>query len=146
MQILQGKIVFTIGEKLKTTRPGKHLAPIELLEYPQDESLCVVSHLKQYIKCTDQLRAAQHTRLLISHSKPHKAVTNSTVGKWAESVLRNSAKPASTSYGARSGLTLKEILKAGGWSNALTFAKHYHKPIQGNFGASILAHFENSVP
>lgn len=157
MQILQGKIVFTIGEKLKTTRPGKHLEPIELLEYPQDESLCVVSHLKQYIKCTDQLRAAQHTRLLISHSKPHKPVTNSTVGKWAKSVLReagidtstfsgNSARPASTSYGARSGLTLKEILKAGGWSNALTFAKHYHKPIQGNFGASILAHFENSVP
>lgn len=157
MQILQGKIVFTIGEKLKTTRPGKHLEPIELLEYPQDESLCVVSHLKQYIKCTDQLRDTQHTRLLISHSKPHKPVTNSTVGKWAKSVLReagidtstfsgNSARPASTSYGARSGLTLKEILKAGGWSNALTFAKHYHKPIQGNFGASILAHFENSVP
>ena len=50
MQVLPGKIVFTIGEKLKTTRLGKHLEPIELLEYPQDGSLCVVSHLKQYIK------------------------------------------------------------------------------------------------
>ena len=34
-------------------------------------------------------------------------------------------------------------LKAGGWTNAQTFAKHYHKPIEGNFGASILSHFQN---
>ena len=105
--------MFTIGEKLKTTRPGKHLEPIELLEYPQDESLCV-SHLKRYIKYEEQLRAAQHTRLLISHAKPHEPVTNPTVGKWVKSVLReagidtstfsgNSARPALTSYGARSG-------------------------------------------
>ena len=105
--------MFTIGEKLKTTRPGKHLEPIELLEYPQDESICVVSHLKQYIKYTEQLRAAQHTRLLISHGKPHEPVTNPTVGNWGKSVLReagidtstfsgNSARPASTSYGHRS--------------------------------------------
>ena len=149
MQVLPGKIVFTIGEKLKTTRPGKHLEPIELLAYPQDESLCVVSHLKQYIKYTEQLRAEQHARLLISHCKPHEPVTNTTVGKWAKSVLReagidtstfsgNSARPASTSYGARSGLTLKEILKAGGWSNAQTFAKHYHKPIVGNLEPAYL--------
>ena len=100
----------------------------ELLEYPQDESLCVVSHLKQYIKCTEQLRAAQHTRLLISHSKPHKPVTNFTVGKWAKTVIReagidtskfsgNSARPTSTSYGASKkslkqavGLMLRHLL------------------------------------
>ena len=96
MQVLPGKIVFTFGEKLKTTRLGKHLEPIELLEYPQDGSLCVVSHLKQYIKCTEQLRAAQKTRLLISHSKPHKPVTNSTVGKWAKSVLCEAGIDTST--------------------------------------------------
>lgn len=59
MQVLPGKIVFIIGEKLKTARPGKNLEPIELLEYPQDESLCVISHLKQYIKCLEQLQAAK---------------------------------------------------------------------------------------
>lgn len=55
MQELPGKIVFTIGEKLKTTRPGKHLALIELLADPRDESICVVSHLKQYIARTQPL-------------------------------------------------------------------------------------------
>ena len=33
IQILPDKIVFTVGEKLKTTRPGKHLQPIELIGY-----------------------------------------------------------------------------------------------------------------
>ena len=147
MQELPGQIVFT--------RPGKHLAPIELLAYPRDESICVVSHLKLYIACTKSVRATHDTKLLISYTKPHKPVSNSTVGKWAKSVLKdsgidtgtfsgNSARPASTSYGAQTGLTLAEILKAGGWTNAQTFAKHYHKPIEGNFGASILSHFQNT--
>ena len=154
MQDLPGQIVFTIGDKLKTTRPGKHLAPMELLAYPRDESICVVSHLKQYIACTKSVRATHDTKLLISYAKPHKPVSNSIVGKWAKSVLKdsgidtgtfsgNSARPAFTSYGAQTGLTLAEILKAGGWTNAQTFAKHYHKPIEGNFGASILSHFQN---
>jgi len=151
MQDLPGRIVFTIGDKLKTTRPGKHLAPIELLAYPTDESICVVSHLRQYIERTKPIRATHDTKLLISYAKPHKPVSNSTVGKWAKSVLKdsgidtgtfsgNSARPA---YGAQSGLALAEILKAGGWTNAETFAKHYHKLIEGNFGASILSHFQN---
>ena len=33
MQKLPGKYVFTIGEKRKTTRPGKHLEPIELTAF-----------------------------------------------------------------------------------------------------------------
>ena len=45
--------------------------------------------------------------------------------------------------GVQSGLTFAEILKAGGWSNAQTFTRLYHKPIEGNFGASILTHFRN---
>ena len=52
MQELPMQITFTIGDKLKTTWPGKHLAPIQLLAYPADESICIVSHLKQYIECS----------------------------------------------------------------------------------------------
>ena len=87
MQELPGKIVFTIGHKLKTTRPGKHLAPIELLAYPRDESICVVSLLKQYIARTQPIRATHDTKLLISYAKPLKPNSSSFVGKWAKSVL-----------------------------------------------------------
>lgn len=48
MQELPDKYIFTFGEKIKTTRPGKHLQPIELLRYEADESLCIVFHLKMY--------------------------------------------------------------------------------------------------
>lgn len=46
MQELPQKYVFTIAEKLKTTKPGRHIDPIELLAYDKDESICVVSHIK----------------------------------------------------------------------------------------------------
>lgn len=152
MQALPDKYVFTIGEKLKTTKPGKHLEPIELVAYKQDESLCVVSHITHYLHMTKELRG-QNCQLLISFIKPHNPVSNSTIGKWVKSILDNagidvtkfsgnSARPAATSYGTHTGsLTLQDILKAGGWSNAQTFAAYYNKPIETNFGASILEHF-----
>jgi hypothetical protein len=64
--------------------------------------------------------------------------------------MQDSTKPAhtsrtaSSSYGVLTGLALKDVLKAGGWSNAETFAKHYNKPIEPNFGNSILNHFINT--
>lgn len=154
MQILPDKIVFTVGEKLKTTRPGKHLQPIELIAYNQDKALCVVSHLQTFLTYTQPLRG-QHSKLLISYAKPHKPVAISTVRKWAKAVLKevgvdttcfsgNSARSVSTPYRALSGLPLKDILKVGRWSNARTFARYYNKPEQGNLGSHILAHFNNS--
>ena len=154
MQTLQDKIVFTVGEKLKTTRPGRHLQPIELTSYDQDKTLCTVSHLQTYIANTHHLRG-QNSKLLISYAKPHKPVSISTISKWAKTVLKeagidttcfsgNSARSASTSYSVQSGLPLQDILKAGGWSNAGTFARYYNKPVQANFGARVLAHFDTS--
>jgi hypothetical protein len=46
----------------------------------------------------------------------------------------HSSRTASSSYGFLSGLPLNDVLKAGGWTNAGTFAKHYNKPIGSNFG------------
>ena len=139
MQVTQEKYVFTIGEKLKTTKPGKHMEPIELEAYGDDANLCIVAHLRQYLTKTGPLRG-NSSKLLISYIKPHQPVGSSTIGKWVKDILKdpgidvatfsgNSARPAATSYGKASGMTLQEILKAGGWSNAQTFAKHYNKPI-----------------
>ena len=86
MQELPDKYVFTIGEKLKTTKPGRHLEPIELVAYKQDESLCVVSHIKRYLYITKELRG-HNCQLLISFIKPHNPISNSTIGKWVKSIL-----------------------------------------------------------
>ena len=155
MQKLPGKHVFTIGEKLKTTRPGKHLEPIELTAFEPDINLCVVTYLNQYLVKTENLRGST-SQLLISYVKPHKAVSNTTIGKWCKSVLKDAGidvteftshcrRSVATSYASRTSLTLQDILKASGWSNVQTFAKHYHKPIVRNFGTSLLEHFQNDT-
>ena len=81
--------------------------------------------------------------------EPRNTLSNSTIEKWVKDVLTNagiditkfsgnSARPAATSYGTKTGLTLQEILEARGWSNAQTFATYYHQHIETNFGASII--------
>ena len=68
MQVMPEKYIFTIGEKIKTTRPGKHLAPIELEAYNEDEKVCVVSHLRQYLTKTAPLRGECSKLLIVTSS------------------------------------------------------------------------------
>ena len=122
MQSLPDKYIFTLRETLKTSKPGKHLDPITLEAYKPDESLCIVNLLSHYLNLTSTIRN-EHSKLLISYVKPHRPITNATIGKWAKTILKeagidttlfsgNSGRPASTSYAQVAGLTLREILKA----------------------------------
>ena len=85
------------------------------------------------------------SKLQLSYVKPFKLVTNSTIGRWVKCFLQDSgidikkisahsSRTASSSYGFLSGLPLNDVLKAGGWTNAGTFAKHYNKPIHPSRG------------
>ena len=154
MQETTTGITFTIQDTLKTTRPGKHLAPIEIRPFAPDSRLCPVTYIKHYITKTHSLRS--NPRLLISYTKPHKPVTNSTVARWIRSTLQDagidvsifsahSSRTASTSYSAKAHLPLADILKAGGWSNARTLAEHCNKPISGNLGQTLLTHFDSAA-
>ena len=154
MQETTTGIIFTIRDTLKTTRPGKHLAPIEIRSFAPDSRLCPVTYIKHYITITHSRRS--DSRLLISYTKPHKSVTNSTVARWIRSTLQDagidvsvfsahSSRTASSSYSATAQLPLADILKAGGWSNARTFAEHYNKPISGNLGQTLLNHFDSGA-
>ena len=148
IQILPDRCSITILNKLKHTRAGHHQDPLDLLSYPQDKDICVVEHLKEYIRKTESIRN-QESKLLISYIKPHKAVSKDTVARWVKQVLRaagidsmyiaHSSRAASTSYCRSQGLYLNEIMKSAGWSNAATFGKFYNKPIIAeNFVAKIL--------
>jgi len=112
LQKTQERSILTILKRLKTSKPGRHLDPIELGRYKPDLSLCVVEHLTEYLGLTSGLR--QQSKLLISFTKPHNA-TSSTIGRWEESVLKdagidmsefcgNSGRSASTSKSKLSGL------------------------------------------
>ena len=78
----------TVQGNLKQTKPGKHLKPIELVAFKDNESLCVVKHLKEYLHKTMQLRNG-HFQLLLSYQRPHCPVSKDTISRWTKSVLES---------------------------------------------------------
>ena len=137
------KITFLIPTLLKTTTRKQHLQPIELFEYHQDQSLCVVTHIRLYLDVTKSVRRG-HTKLLLSYVEPHSPVTSATTAKWVKQTLKDagidttvftahSTRAASTSSAKVKGLSLPDIRRAAGWRPGSTFAKFYQKPIIKNF-------------
>lgn len=152
IQLFDDRYFVHIREKLKHTRPGNHQDPFEFKSFPQDKKLCVVECLKAYINRTEELRG-KSKKLFISYIKPFKPVGKETIARWVKSVLKDSGidvgkfsahscRSAATSCNQAAGLSLSEIMRSAGWSNASTFAKHYDKPIENeNFGHRLLSEF-----
>ena len=143
IKISSDKVVLFVPETLKTTRPGHHLPPIELKTF-KDSKLCVIAHLKQYIKMTAPFRNTDTKQLLLSFVQPHKPISTTTLSRWCVTVMKqsginvnifgsHSTRSASASKCKISGLLFKEIAKSAGWSNEKTFAQFYDKPIQEDF-------------
>ena len=136
LQIKGTKAIFSVGSKLKTSKPGE-ITKIEFREYPPNRSLCVLRYLREYLKRSSYIR---NTRFLfISLNKPHDAVTSQTLAKWAKIVLKaagienrfsaHSTRAASTSSAFYQGVPMQHILKCANWKSAKTFADWYKKPI-----------------
>ena len=151
IQELPDRYRITIDEKLKQTKPGRHLKPLELRVFEEDNKICVYEHLKEYLERTRQHRR-ENLQLLLSYIKPFRPVGKATISRWVKQVLQSagidinkytahSSRAASTSHCKAKGLNLCEILAAAGWSNAQTFARYYEKPLDiagPNFGTTIL--------
>ena len=56
MVINSSNVKFSIGDKLKQTKPGKHVHALEFPTYPADICLCVVDVMKEYLECTKPLQ------------------------------------------------------------------------------------------
>ena len=82
MTVTMDRYVFHIKEKVKQTRVGYHIAPLEFIKYPPDSRICVVEHLKEYIKRTMPFRALTSHQLLLSFQKPYAAVSTDTIARW----------------------------------------------------------------
>lgn len=151
IQELPNRYRITIKDKLKTTKPGKHLKPIDLLSFQEDKRICVVDHLREYLDRTKSYRKG-HTQLLLSFLKPYKPVCKSTIARWIKQILKSagidvdkytahSSRAASTSKCKTKGLNIAEIMKSAGWSKESTFSRFYEKPVDNNgdnFGTTIL--------
>ena len=138
MRVSTDSYTFLFTKLLKQTRPGFFNPAVTLTAF-RDSRLCVVTTLKEYISRTEPLRGSE-SQLLVSYTKPHKAVSRDTIGRWVKTVLSSAGidtkkfKPHSTRAAAVSAASnasdsLNEILKTAGWSSESTFGKFYNKPV-----------------
>ncbi len=147
------KCIFYVNTLLKQSKAGKHILPIELLAFKENENLCIINVLKEYLTRTEKIRIGDF--LLISWRKPHKKVTKDTISRWiketmtrsginTETFQAHSTRAASTSAVVKKGASMRCILEAGGWSAESTFTKYYRKEkIKENFGQQLLKDYKS---
>ena len=138
MDITQSYLKIRIGQLLKQSRPGKHLAEIYIEKYSK-ESLCVISTMLYYIDITKNFRSVLDDGLFLGVQKPYKSVTKGTLAKWIKRTLLlagidmnvfcpHSTRSASTSA-AVGRVPIETILRTAGWTKDCTFRKFYKRPI-----------------
>ena len=57
------------------------MAPLDFLAFPQNEKLCIVSVLKEYLRRMQEI-LGEENRLLLSYQEPHKPVSKNTLARW----------------------------------------------------------------
>lgn len=153
MKLSKDKCIFYVFDLLKHSKRGSHQEPIQFLAFPDNPAICILRVLTEYVNRTNKLKADNgETKLLISHQKPHKAVSKDTVCRWIKEVLKlcdidiqqytaHSTRSASTSAATKAGLPLATIMSAAGWSRENTFTMFYKKEVKNNFGQSLMDSF-----
>lgn len=122
-------------DTLKHSRPGHHQLALELQRFEQDQKLCVVNCLPEYIQKTRTVR--NHTdQLLICYTKPFGPASKDSIARWLKSVLLaagiqnfppHSFIKAAASSMFNSGSSVDDILKSARWSKTSTFYKFYKR-------------------
>ena len=139
IKLTQNSINIQLMELLKTSKPGKHLAPLLLYEFETDKRLCVVETMIEYIKRTKILRGKE-SKLFITTLKPYKPISRQTLSSWVQKIMilsgmdikkfaPHSTRSASVSTATKCGVPLDLIMKSANWSNEQTFYKFYFKSI-----------------
>ena len=151
MNLSDDKCIFFVPNLLKHSRKGVHQAPIELIAFPVNRSLCIVYLLQIYIKRTSELRR-EGTKITYQLAKVPQSKDKIT--RWIKLVLErsgidvsvhtaHSTRAASTSYATNIGVSISTIISAAGWASDSTFTKFHKKTPKSNFGASIIDNFIN---
>lgn len=132
------KFVFRLTGNFKQARPKFNTLSIVVPKYPADSRICAFTNLEIYIKTTEKFRSSSY--LFISTMKPHSRASKDTISRWIKTVMKgagidtnvfkpHSCRAASTSAAARKDVDIETIMKTAGWTNAVTFANFYNKPL-----------------
>ena len=117
----------------KSWRKTKAPAAVTNQEYSQNESLCAVRNLDEYVTQTERWRSGEEQpQLLLIFIYPRKAVDSSTISGWVKSSIllksgvdtsafkAHSTRSASTFRAALRGASIEDILKQGSWFSKST--------------------------
>ena len=77
------KCVLVFSAVLKQTKPGSYIQPLELEAF-ENKNVCIVAHMRQYLKVTEALRKGK--QLFISFVKPHSEVLRDTISRWIKTL------------------------------------------------------------
>ena len=105
------KYVFKFHKLHKSWRQDQKLTSLEFEAFSQDNDVCVVSTLDEYLHRTEEWRRVNNkTQLLLSYIQPHKQVVPSTISSWLKNVLKSSGINVSlfTAHSTRSATPSKE--------------------------------------
>ena len=139
-----------MGDLLKSSRPGYHLAEIRLPAYPNNPALCVVQTYKAYVNRTKTLRG-KTKNLFIRTVRPYSPISRDTFSHWVKRTLTmagidmstftpHSTRAAATSAAYKAKVPLLTILSTAGWTRECTFRQFYNKPVtqKTTFASNIL--------
>ena len=149
LDIQANNVKIRIKQLLKQSKSGTHLPEIYIERYANDENLCVINTLKQYIEKTKTIRKSDE--LLLTTQKPHNPASKSTIAGWIKLALKlsgvdmniysaHSTRSASTSAVATR-VPIDSVMKTAGWKKECTFRKFYNKTINNDssFSHNVLA-------
>lgn len=138
MSIHPSRVSFTIGDLLKTSRPGDHLSEVAFDAYGPNKLLCVYTTILCYLDRTSVTRG-NITKFFITTRPPFAAASRDTLRRWTKDLMRaagldlhifspHSTRSATSSKAAVT-LPLSTVVSTVGWSSDSTFAKYYRKPL-----------------
>ena len=85
------KHVFKFHKLHESWRQGQKPTTLEFIAFCQDNDLCVVSALDEYLNSTEEWRRVNNeTQLLLSYIQPCKQVVSCTISGWLKNVLKSS--------------------------------------------------------
>ena len=141
----KGHYRFRLAGLVKNVKEGDTPDPIDFYEHEADVRLCPIKTIDSYIAMTKPWRNEEGipSTFFLSFKSPHKPISTSRLAKWLKETLTtagvntniftsHSIRGAASSKALLSGLTVKQVLDHGSWSNESTWQRFYHRKIESN--------------
>lgn len=106
------RVLFRIGDPLKTSRSGNHISELTFDAYAPNKRLCECTTVTCYLRCTSTIRGT-NTRFFLSSRPPFNVASRDTLQRWTKDLLQAAGIDLKmfSSHSTRSAASRKAALK-----------------------------------